>query len=403
MSKKNTKSIRIQAEKSKYREHSVPVYLTSSFVFDNTEQGRALFADEIEGDLYTRYSNPNITEFIDKMCALEKVEAGEAFATGMAAVFAGFATLLRSGDHIVASRALFGSTHQILTKILPNWGITHTYVDPSKPEDWEKAINDNTRMIFVETPSNPGLDLVDLETIGKLKSKHNLILNVDNCFATPILQTPADFGADLITHSATKFIDGQGRVLGGIVVGRKELIMEIRFFARQTGPSLSPFNAWILSKSLETLSLRMEKHSKNAMEFAEYFKDHKELESVKYPFLSSHPQYQLAKKQMKLGGGIVTFTVKGGYERAEKFMDALQILSRTTNLGDTRTIVTHPTSTTHSKLTEKERAAVGITPGLIRISIGLEDMKDIIDDVEQALEKSKAFAVSPNGKKILSH
>jgi O-succinylhomoserine sulfhydrylase len=348
-----------------------------------------LFADEIEGDLYSRLSNPNVTEFVDKMCALEKAEAGEAFATGMAAVFAGFAALLKTGDHIVASRALFGSTHLILTKILPNWGITHTYVDASNPEDWEKAIKENTRMIFVETPSNPGLELVDLEFVGKLKSKHNLILNVDNCFATPVLQTPADFGADLITHSATKFIDGQGRVLGGIVVGKKELIMEIRFFARQTGPTLSPFNAWVLSKSLETLSVRMEKHSQNALELAEYFKDNKELECVKYPFIPSHPQYQLAKKQMKLGGGIVTFTVKGGYKRAEKFLDALKILSRTTNLGDTRTIVTHPTSTTHSKLTEKERAAVGITPGLVRISVGLEDMKDIIDDVEQALEKSK--------------
>ena len=389
MNKKDTNSVRIQAKKSNYREHSVPLYLTSSFVFDNTEQGRALFADEVEGDIYSRFSNPNVTEFIDKMCSLEKAEAGEAFATGMAAVFAGFAALLRSGDHIVASRSLFGSTHQVLTKILPKWGITHTYVDASKPEDWEKAINDNTRMIFVETPSNPGLELIDLELVGKLKSKHNLILNVDNCFATPVLQTPADYGADLITHSATKFIDGQGRVLGGIVVGKKELIMEIRFFARQTGPSLSPFNAWILSKSLETLSIRMEKHSENAMKFAEYFKNNKELEFLRYPFLPSHPQYQLAKKQMKLGGGIVTFSVKGGYERAERFLDALKILSRTTNLGDTRTIVTHPMSTTHSKLTEKERVAVGIIPGLVRISVGLEDIKDIIDDVEQALEKSK--------------
>jgi O-succinylhomoserine sulfhydrylase len=389
MNKKDTNSIRIQAEKSNYREHSVPLYLTSSFVFENTEQGRALFADEVEGDIYSRFSNPNVTEFIDKMCALEKAEDGEAFATGMASVFAGFAALLRSGDHIVASRSLFGSTHQVLTKILPKWGITHTYVDASKPEDWEKAINDNTRMIFVETPSNPGLDLIDLELVGKLKSKHNLILNVDNCFATPVLQTPADYGADLITHSATKFIDGQGRVLGGIVVGKKELIMEIRFFARQTGPSLSPFNAWILSKSLETLSIRMEKHSENALKFAEYFEKNNELEFLRYPFLPSHPQYHLAKKQMKLGGGIVTFSVKGGYERAERFLDTLKILSQTTNLGDTRTIVTHPMSTTHSKLTEKERAAVGIIPGLVRISVGLEDLKDIINDVEQALEKSK--------------
>ncbi len=389
MSKEETNSIRIQAEKSKHREHSVPLYLTSSFVFEDTEQGRALFADEIEGNIYSRFSNPNVSEFIEKMCSLEKAEAGVAFATGMAAVFAGFAALLKSGDHIIASRCLFGSTHQLLTKILPKWGISHTYVDAEKPEEWEKAINKNTRMIFVETPSNPGLELIDLEWLGELKSKYNLILNVDNCFATPILQTPIDYGADLITHSATKFIDGQGRVLGGVIVGKKELAMEIQFFARQTGPALSPFNAWVLSKSLETLSVRMEKHSANALIFAEYFKENDELEFLKYPFLPTHPQYQLAKKQMKLGGGIVTFSVKGGYEGAKKFIDSLNILSRTANLGDTRTTVTHPSSTTHSKLTEKERNAIGITPGLIRISVGLEDIKDIIDDVEQALEKSK--------------
>jgi O-succinylhomoserine sulfhydrylase len=388
-SRKETNSIRIQAERSDHREHSVPLYLTSSFMFDDTEQGRALFADEIEGNIYSRFSNPNVTEFIQKMCSLEKAEAGVAFATGMAAVFAGFAALLSSGDHIVASRSLFGSTHQLLTKILPKWGITHTYVDAGKQEDWEKAINENTRMIFVETPSNPGLELIDLEWLGKLKAKHNLLLNVDNCFATPVLQTPADFGADLITHSATKFIDGQGRVLGGIVVGKQELALEIQFFARQTGPALSPFNAWILSKSLETISVRMEKHSENALKVAEYFKDYDELEFVRYPFLPSHPQYELAKKQMKLGGGILTFSVKGGYERAVRFMDSLKILSLSANLGDTRTIVTHPASTTHSKLSENERNAVGITPGLIRVSVGLENIQDIINDIEQSLEKSK--------------
>jgi len=389
MTSKETKAIQIQAEKSLHREHSVPIYVTSSFIFEDTEQGRALFADEIEGNIYSRLSNPNTTEFVHKMCALENAESGVAFATGMAAVFAGFGALLQSGDHIIASRSLFASTHQLLTKILPKWGITHTYVDPAKPEDWEKAINKNSRMIFVETPSNPGLELIDLEWIGKLKSKHNLILNVDNCFATPIIQTPADYGADLITHSATKFIDGQGRVLGGVILGKQELIMEIQFFARQTGPSLSPFNAWVLSKSLETLSLRMEKHSENALKLAEYLEMSPEFELVKYPFLPSHPQYQLAKKQMKLGGGLVTFSIKGGFERAKKFIDALQLTARTANLGDTRTIATHPASTTHSKLTEKERAAVGITPALIRFSVGLENINDIVEDINRALEKSK--------------
>jgi len=389
MKKKETSSIRIQAERSQNREHSVPLYLTSSFLFDDTEQGRALFAEEIEGNVYSRFSNPNTTEFVEKMFALENAEAGVAFATGMAAVFSSFAALLKSGDHIIASRSLFTSTHQLLTKILPKWGITHTYIDADKPEEWEKAVNKNSRMIFVETPSNPGLEIVDLEFLGKLKSKHNLILNVDNCFATPALQTPVDFGADLITHSATKFIDGQGRVLGGVVVGNLELILEITFFARQTGPALSPFNAWVLSKSLETLSVRMEKHSENALTIAKHFEGNPELDFVKYPFLSSHPQYELAKKQMKSGGGIITFSVKGGYERAKKFMDYLQVVSLSPNLGDTRTIVTHPASTTHSKLTENERAAVGITPGLVRVSVGLEDVNDIIEDITQALEKSK--------------
>ena len=389
MNKKETRSIRIQAERSQNREHSVPLYLTSSFLFDDTEQGRALFAEEIEGDVYSRFSNPNTSEFIEKMCALENAEAGVAFASGMAAVFSGFGAILKSGDHIIASRSLFSSTHQLLTKILPKWGITHTYVDADKPENWEKAINQNSRMIFIETPSNPGLEIIDLEFLGKLKSKHNLILNVDNCFATPALQTPVDYGADLITHSATKFIDGQGRVLGGVIVGRSELILEIKFFARQTGPALSPFNAWILSKSLETLSVRMEKHSENALAIAKHLEGNPELDFVKYPFLSSHPQYELAKKQMKLGGGIITFSVKRGYEQAKKFIDSLQVASISANLGDTRTIVSHPASTTHSKLTEKERAAVGITPGLIRVSVGLENVNDIIEDITQALEKSR--------------
>ncbi|HSR17676.1 MAG TPA: PLP-dependent transferase, partial [Ignavibacteriaceae bacterium] len=319
--------------------------------------------------------------------------------------FASFAALLKSGEHVIASRSLFGSTHQLLTKILPKWGITHTYVVGSNPEAWEKAVNEKTRIIFAETPSNPQLELIDLEFLGKLKEKYKLILNIDNCFATPILQTPADFGADLITHSATKFIDGQGRVLGGVVVGKKELLMEIEFFARQTGSSLSPFNAWILSKSLETLAVRMERHSENALMFSEYFKDNNELEFLLYPFLPTHPQYSLAKKQMKLGGAIVTFSVKGGYERAEKFMDSLKIISRTPNLGDTRSSITHPKSTTHSSLTEKERAAVGITPGLMRLSVGLENIHDIIEDVEQALQKSKNYhshkGIRNNSQEIL--
>lgn len=387
--KKETKSIRTQVKRSGHNEHSVPIYLTSSFLFDDAEHGRALFADETEGNIYSRFSNPNTTEFIDKMVALEKAEDGFAFASGMAAVFTGFASLLTSGDHILASRALFGSSHQILTKILPKWGIEYTYVDTDNQDNWEDEIKQNTKMLFVETPSNPGLDIIDLEKAGELSKNHNLIFHVDNCFATPIIQNPIDYGADLVSHSATKYIDGQGRVIGGITVGKKDLISEIRFFARQTGPSLSPFNAWVLSKSLETLTIRMEKHCSNAFELAETLSNNSEIEFVKYPYLSSHPQFELAKKQMKMGGGIVTLNLIGGYERAKRFVDSVELISRTANLGDTRTIVTHPASTTHSKLTDNERSLVGIKVATVRISVGLENVSDMINDIEQALVKSK--------------
>ena len=387
--KKETKSIRIQTERSGNREHSTPVYLTSSFCFENAEQARALFADEEEGNIYSRFSNPNTTEFINKMCELEKTEDGMAFGSGMAAVFAGFASILKSGDHIVSSRSIFGSCHQILTKILPGWGITTTYVDTDDPDGWEKSITESTRMLFVETPSNPGLDIVELELLKSLKKKYNLILNVDNTFATPVLQNPVDYGADLISHSATKYIDGQGRVIGGVLVGSENLIKDVRFFARQTGPSLSPFNAWLLSKSLETLSLRVDKHCDNAMQLALELEKNSELENVRYPFLESHPQYETARRQMSKGGGIVTFVIKGGYERAKRFIDSIKLLSISANLGDTRTIITHPASTTHSKLTDEERERTGISPGLIRISTGLENIEDIIEDILQAIQSAK--------------
>lgn len=386
MSKPETKAIRTQAGQTQYREHSVPLYLTSSFTFESAEQGRAIFAEEEEGNVYSRYSNPNTSEFIQKVCQLEKMEDGFAFASGMAAIYAVFAGLLKSGDHILASRAVFGSTHQLLTKVLPKWGITSSYAETSDPQTWEAMIRPETKLIFVETPSNPGLELVDLEFLGKLARKHKKLFVVVNCFATPILQTPADFGADLIVHSATKYMDGQGRVLGGIVVGSKELIQEIRFFARHTGGALAPFNAWILSKSLETLSLRIERHCQNALELATRLENHEAVESVLYPYLPSHPQYELAQRQMKAGGGIITFVIKGGYEAAGRFMNALCMVSNSPNLGDSRSIVTHPASTTHSKLTEEERRQVNILPGSIRISAGLEHIDDIFEDIRQALE-----------------
>ncbi len=380
-----TRAIREQAERTQHREHSVPVYLTSSFVFDSAEHGQALFAGDIEGNVYSRYSNPSTDEFIRKICLLEDAEDGIATASGMAAVFAGIAGLLESGDHILVARSVFGSTHQILTQLLPRWNITHTYVDIGKPERWEAEIQKNTRMLFLETPSNPGLDLIDLEFAGNLSRKHNLILNVDNCFATPYLQQPGRYGTDLIVHSATKFIDGQGRTIGGVVVGRKELIEELRFFARHSGPAMSPFNAWVLSKSLETLAVRMDRHCENALALAQFLENHPKIASVKYPFLPSHPQYELACRQMTQGGGVLVFNFSEGFDPARKFIDRLQMLSISSNLGDTRTIVTHPASTTHSKLTEDERLSVGITPGLVRISAGLEHIDDIIGDVEQAL------------------
>jgi O-succinylhomoserine sulfhydrylase len=381
-----TLAIRTQSERTQQREHSVPLYLTSSFTFEDAEQARALFANEQEGNIYSRFSNPNNDEFIQKMCLLEGTEDGFATATGMAAMFVSMAPFLSSGDHILISRSVFGSTHQIVNNIFPRWGITHTFVDIDKTETWEKEIKPNTKMIFLETPSNPALDLVDLEWVVKLANAHNIIVNVDNCFATPYLQTPAQYGVHLVTHSATKFIDGQGRVLGGCVLGRKDLIEQVRYFARHTGPALSPFNGWILSKSLETLAVRMDRHSSNALELAQRLEKHEKINWVKYPFLPSHPQYELAKKQMRSGGGIVTFEVKGGIEAGRKFLDALQMISFSANLGDTRSIATHPASTTHSKLAEEERQKVGITAGLIRLSVGLENVDDIWNDINQALE-----------------
>jgi O-succinylhomoserine sulfhydrylase len=388
-----TLAIRAQAAGTAEREHSVPLFLTSSFTFEDAEHARALFAEEVPGNVYSRYSNPNTDEFVRKMCLLEGAEEGVAFASGMAAVFASMAALLKSGDHVLASRALFGSTHQLLTRLLPRWGITSTYVDADAgPDAWEAAVRPETRLVFVETPSNPGLALLDLDALGALCARRGLILVVDNCFTTPVLQRPIRHGADLVVHSATKFIDGQGRTLGGVAVGSAKLVAELRFFARHTGPALAPFNAWVLSKSLETLAVRMERHCANALALARQFEGHGALEEVRYPWLPSHPQHALAKRQMTAGGGIVVLVLRGGLPRARAFLDALALVSHSPNLGDTRSIVTHPASTTHSKLTEAERQQVGIAPGLVRISVGLEHVGDIIADVAQALEKSAALA-----------
>lgn len=380
-----TLAIRIQNERSQEAEHSVPLYLTSSYVFDDAEQMRAAFSDEIEANIYSRYSNPNVDELLEKVARLEAGEAAWATATGMAAVFTTFAALLQNGDHIVSSKSVFGSTHQLFVNILPKWGITTTYVDAINYDGYEKAIKPETKIVYIETPSNPGLDIIDIKRLAAICKAKNVLLVVDNCFATPVLQQPLKLGADIAIHSATKYMDGQGRVLGGLIVATKEIIAQIQGFARHSGPALSPFNAWILSKSLETLHLRMEKHCSQAYEIALRLEKSKQVAWVKYPFLDSHPQQAIAKDQMKYGGGIVTFQVKGGLEAGRKFLDKLNLFSLTPNLGDSRSIATHPASTTHSKLKPEEREAVGISDGLVRLSIGLEHLEDIWEDIEQAL------------------
>ncbi len=382
---KKTLAIRTQTPRSNELEHSTPLYLTSSFVFDNSEDMAGAFADENDNNIYSRYSNPNVQEFVDKICLLEGAEAGFATSSGMAAIFASFFSFLQSGDHLISCNAVFGGTHTILKKYFPRFKIDVTFVDAQKPDEWEKAIQSNTKMLYVETPTNPGLDIVDLEKIGKLCKKHNILFNVDNCFATPIGQTPIDFGADLVVHSATKWMDGQGRVLGGIVVGKKELINEVYLFCRNAGPSMSPFNAWVLSKSIETLDVRMERHANNALFLATQLQHHPKIKWLKYPFLPSHPNYEVAIKQMKNGGGLFCFELSGGIDAGRKFMNKLRLLSLTPNLGDTRSIASHPASTTHCKLSQEEQLAVGITPGFIRVSVGLEHQQDILNDILQAL------------------
>lgn len=380
-----TKVIRTRTERTGEMEHSSPMFLTSSFTFEDAESMRAAFADETDANIYSRFSNPTVQEFTDRICALEGTESAYATASGMSAIFASFMTFLKAGDHLLSCNAVFGSTHTIIKKYLPNYGIESTYVSAGNPDSWEAAIRPNTKMIYLETPTNPGLEIIDIAFASRLAKKHGLILNVDNCFATPVIQRPADFGTDLVVHSATKWLDGQGRVLGGVVAGRKELVHDIYMFCRSTGPAMSPFNAWVLSKSLETLDVRMERHAANALKVAQALEGHPALSWIKYPFLPSHPQYAIAQKQMKNGGGIFCFELKGGLDAGRKFLNNLKMLSLTANLGDTRSIASHPASTTHAKLSEAERQEVNITPGLIRISTGLEHADDILADILQAL------------------
>lgn len=383
-----TQSIRNQSPRSQNNEHSVPVFLTSSFVFDTSEDMKAAFNDETDAYIYSRYSNPNNNEFVQKVCQMEKAEAGIATATGMAAIYNTFMALLSSGDHVISCSSVFGATHTIFNKYFPKINIEYSYFDVEAVQTLETLIRPTTKFIYLESPTNPAIQLIDLEYVGKIAKKYNLLFIVDNCFATPYIQNPIDFGADLVIHSATKYMDGQGRVLGGVVVGKKELVHEIYLYNRITGAAMSPFNAWILSKSLETLSLRVERHCENAFFVAQQLENHPKLAQVSYPFLESHPDYTIAKKQMRYGGGILTITLKGGYPSACQFMNHLSMIKISPNLGDSRTIATHPASSTHCKLSDAEKQRVNITDGLIRVSVGLEHKQDILQDILHALDKA---------------
>lgn len=383
-----TLAIRTQLDQTDHKEHSNPLFLTSSFTFDSAEHGAGLFSNEIEGNLYSRFSNPNVDEFCSKMSQLEGAESTIATASGMGAIFVCLASLLESGDHILASKSLFGNTLHILREILPKWGIKTTFIELSDHSSWEKGFQKNTRLVLVESPSNPTLDIIDLAWLSELTHSNNAKLIVDNCFATPYLQQPLKWGADIVIHSATKWIDGQGRVLGGTISGNQNDIKICYDFLRRTGVSLSPFNAWILSKSLETLSVRIDRHCENALSVAKYLEDHPKIERVIYPHLKSYSQFELAKKQLKKGGGIVTAILKGDrLVDGVAFLNSLNLFSLTANLGDTRSIATHPSSTTASKLSIEQKKEVGISDGLIRLSIGLENVADIIADIDQSLSK----------------
>ncbi|MCB0645408.1 MAG: aminotransferase class I/II-fold pyridoxal phosphate-dependent enzyme [Saprospiraceae bacterium] len=383
-----TIAIRTQTERGKQNEHSTPIFATSSYLFNDADEMRMIFSDEMPGNVYSRYTNPSVREFENKIALLEHTEDARATTTGMAAIFTAFACLLGQGDHVLMSQAVFGSTIKIMENFFSKWGITYTLVNSENAEDWEEFILPNTRLLYFETPSNPGLQIFRLQSFADMCKKHGIISIVDNCFATPYLQQPAKHGIDMVIHSATKYIDGQGRVMGGVIAGKKEHITAIEQFMRNAGPSLSPFNAWVLSKSLETLAVRMDRHCSNALALAEWLSGQDKIKRVSYPFLESHPSYEIAKQQMKAGGGIVAFELDGDLQMGKNLLNNIGMLSMSANLGDTRSIITHPASTTHSKLTEEQRKLVGINASLIRVSVGLEHIDDIIADVEQALIKA---------------
>jgi O-succinylhomoserine sulfhydrylase len=383
-----TLAIHAGIHRSQFNEHSEALYLTSSYVFDNAEQAAARFSGEEPGNVYSRFTNPTVTTFEERLAALEGAEACVATASGMSAILACVMGLLSAGDHIIASKSLFGSTLNLFNNILKRFGVEITFVSLTEIEEWKIAVKANTKIFFIETPSNPLTEISDITALAALAKKSGAWLVVDNCFCSPILQRPLDLGADIVIHSATKYLDGQGRVLGGAVLGKRDLIMEkgVFGFLRTAGPTLSAFNAWVLLKGMETLKIRMEAHSSNALKIAHWLEEQPNIMKVYYPGLSSHPQHSLAKQQQKTGGGIVSFEVKGGKEEAWRIINSTRMLSITANLGDTKSTLTHPASTTHSRISQDERNAAGITDGLLRIAVGLESVKDIKADLATGLK-----------------
>jgi len=378
----NTKAIREGYHATEQQEHSAAIFLTSSFTFESAEQAANRFANEEEGNIYTRFTNPNVRAFEDKLAALEEAESCIATASGMSAIFAALMGLLKAGDHIVASRDMFGTTIVLLNTIVNKFNIEVTFVDLPDIDSWKNSVQKNTKIFLLETPSNPLGDVVDLLLLSSLSKEHNILLAVDNCIMTPALQKPLNLGADLVIHSATKYIDGQGRCLAGAVAGRKEHIDEIRSFCRATGPTLSAFNAWVMLKGLETLSLRMKAHCDNAIKLAEWLQNQGFVQKVHYLGLQSHPHHDIAKAQQSGYGGIVSFEVKGGKKEAFRIINNTKMISITANLGDTKSTITHPATTTHNRLTEDERRKSNISDNLVRISVGLEDIADIIADLK---------------------
>jgi O-succinylhomoserine sulfhydrylase len=376
--------------RSQFGETSEAIFLNSGYVYDNAEQAERRFKGDEEGFVYSRYSNPTVDMFEKRMCALEGAEAARGTASGMAAVNASLFSFLKAGDHVVSARALFGSCRYIVEDLLPRFGVQTTLIDGRDLSAWEAAMRPNTRAVFFETPTNPVLELVDIEAVSKIAHRAGALVVVDNVFATPMLQRPIPLGVDIVVYSATKHIDGQGRCLGGVVLGTKDFIEDkLHTYLKQTGPSLSPFNAWVLLKALETLSLRVERHGASAAAVADFLAERKEVVRVFYPGRDDHPQRELAKRQMAGGGPMVAFEVKGGKRDAFRFMNAVQIFKITNNLGDAKSLVTHPSTTTHQRLKPEQRAELGIFDRSIRLSIGLEDVEDLKTDLDQALSSTK--------------